>query len=286
MIKVCLSHDIDRICKSYQYITRCYRAFRKRDFKAMRLQFKSLATRNPYWGFDDMIAIEEKYKVRSTVFFLNETMKVNVFQPKSYKLAMGRYSITGTKIKNTICYLDKNGWEIGLHGSYNSYNDEELLKHERDLLVEIVGHEIIGVRQHYLNISDKTWSYQKQVGFKYDASFGYNNEVGFKNNRISPFSPFGDEFYVFPLPLMDICFMSLDDRWFRFEQLLDVCEKDNGFLVVNFHQNTFHNIDFPGFKDAYISIIEKCIERGSEFLTLAEAYHQVLRRNDQSLIKV
>lgn len=280
MLKVCLTHDIDRIYKSYQYITRLYRAISNNDTKAIWHQVQSLATKNPYWGFDSMIKIEENYNVRSTVFFLNETMRPNLLRPNSYKLTFGRYKISDKRIVNVMHYLDRNGWEIGLHGSYNSFKNEEMLRNERESLMEIVGHEICGIRQHYLNIGERTWEYQKKVGFVYDASFGFNNNIGFKDDKTMPFSPFGDYFYVFPLPLMDICFMSIDNKWMQFEQLLDVCERDNGYLVVNFHQNTFHGIDFPGFKEAYISIIERCIARGAEFLTLSEAYQQILNQDN------
>ena len=131
MLKVALTHDIDRTNKTYQYITHGLKSIAKADLSSLAYHIKSLFGTEPYWMIPDLIKIENKYNVKSTYFFLNESIKINPFKLNSYKLAMGRYKINDKKIVKIIQWLDENGWEIGLHGSYNSYNDINLLRKEK-----------------------------------------------------------------------------------------------------------------------------------------------------------
>jgi len=239
-------------------------------------QVKSLFDKDQYWTFDKFIEIEKSHNIRSTVFFLNESMKFNLLKLKTYKLALGRYSIYDKKIQDIIQWLDHNGWEIGVHGSYNSYLDKTMLYKEKKELEKVVGHQITGVRQHYLNLISDTWAFQNEVGFKYDSSWGYTNAVGFKEEKYVPFHPLNNAFSVFPLVLMDTCFMKTENKWNELERILDLCEKKDAVLVINFHQHVFNKYDFPGYKEAYIEIINRCKKRNACFYTLNELYNKML----------
>lgn len=290
MIHVCLTHDIDRIDKTYQYITKPLAALKAGKIGlAVKRAFSPLTIRRPYWGFDKIMQIEKKYGVRSTCFFLNESIKFNITKPNSWKLALGRYDIHDKRIVSIIRELDTNGWEIGVHGSYNSYNNYELLKHEKETLEKIVGHEVIGVRQHYLNFGENTWQIQQQAGFKYDSTWGPAIEIGFKANRVSPFFPIEDTQYCeIPLVIMDRPFAIADDRWHKFEQIVEEIDKHDAYLVINYHSNNFDHLDFPLYESDYIKMIESLLCRRSVFMTLGEAYRKITqmynekKRNENS----
>jgi len=270
MLKVALSHDIDRVDKSYQYLTKSLAHLYRLEGNGLLNQVKSFCTKKPYWTFDQFIKIEEYYGIRSTVFFLNESIKFDLFSFKSYKLALGRYKINDPKIIQIIRYLDENGWEIGVHGSYNSFKNSNLLSKEKLILEEIVGHPVIGVRQHYLNLDDTTWEIQDRIGFKYDSSWGFTKDIGFKDNRYSPFRPFNNQFKVIPMTLMDSCFMAKPDKWIEFERLLDECEEKEAIMVINFHQHVFSKYDFPGYREAYIELITRALKRDAKFYKLSQ----------------
>jgi len=93
MLKVALSHDIDRTKKTYQYLTKLIQAIYRADLRKIKGQLNSFRKGNPYWTFDEFIKIEESYGIRSTVFFLNESMKFNILKPGTFSLACGRYKI-------------------------------------------------------------------------------------------------------------------------------------------------------------------------------------------------
>ena len=277
MIRVCLTHDVDRVRKTYQYVTKTGRALLKGQIgRAWKMLKKGFGAQSPYWGFDTVIDIENTYGVKSTFFFLEESAKVKLLNPKSYKIALGRYHVNEPKVAEMMRYLDANGWEIGLHGSYYSYNNAALLKREKSAIEEVLGHEIIGIRQHYLNWDEQTWGCQKEAGFKYDSTWGYTRAIGYKEDKVAPFYPYeGTDFCEIPLVIMDSCFEDDKDRWERLEQIIAQAEKENGILVINFHTNNFDEVEFPAYKRNYVRLIETLKERGAEFMTMGEAYEKV-----------
>jgi peptidoglycan/xylan/chitin deacetylase (PgdA/CDA1 family) len=270
MIRIALSHDIDRTRKTYQFFTKPLRVLIKGRYKEFYLLFKTLFKKNNYWTFEDILNIETSYDVKSTFFFLNESIRFNILKPNSFILAKGRYNILDPKIVNLIKRLDKNGWEIGVHGSYNSFQNKTLLQKEKKVLEKILGHQVIGIRQHYLNLNKDTWDIQQSAGFLYDSSYGSTRSIGFINNKYLPFQPLGTEFTVFPQVIMDACFMANKNRWKELDKLLDICEKKNAILVINFHNHVFNENEFPNFRDAYIKLIAKGKERGAHFATLSD----------------
>ena len=270
MLKVALTHDVDRIVKTYQYITYPFKKLFKGDIKGFTYQLSSVFKKNPYWCFPQIISIENEYDVKSTFFFLNESIPFYLFNISNWKLSLGRYRFNDEKVVSIIKYLDQNGWEIGLHGSYNSFENHKLLISEKRLLESIIEHSIVGIRQHYLNLNDSSWRIQREVGFHYDTSFGHRNDIGYKEQKFLPFYPFRDDFTVFPLVIMDSCFMNIMNRKEELLHLIDITEKNNSILVINWHQRSFNENEFPGYKKAYCDIIEECNKRNAVFKTLKE----------------
>lgn len=272
---VFLSHDVDRIRKRLFHVI--YYFYKEKRIYHLYSKFMK---KEPYWNFDIIMELENKYRVKSTFFFLNESMKFNLFKPKDWKLVFGRYKIDDPKVVSKIRELSDGGWEAGVHGSYNSYQNVELLKKEKSKLEAIVGKKVYGIRQHYLNLEiPETWKKQREAGFVYDASFGLKNEVGFKDNLYYPFFPFEDSFSVFPLVIMDTYLMknSLDvnDAWEKCIQKIDLVEKKNGILSVSWHQRVFNEKEFPGYTHMYEKIIKECKKRNAWFGTGKEIYEWV-----------
>ena len=266
MCRVILSHDVDRVYKTYQYFTYMIKSIKNLDFHTGIYHLKTLfQEKNPYWNFDKIIEIENKYDVKSLFFFLNESIGFNLFDSSNWKLSLGRYSIYNREIIDIIKYLDENGWEIGVHGSYNSYMDKDLLFKEKKDLECIVNHKINGVRQHYLNLNENTWQIQNDCGFKYDLTFGYKNKVGFREDKIKPFHPLNNNFTAYPLGIMDIYFMQDENRWEKFYNILNQVEKKKAILVINWHQRVFNDDEFPKFIEAYEKIIIECKNRNFNF---------------------
>ncbi len=275
MLKVALTHDVDRTKKTYQYFTQFLKNIRTGNFSDALYHLTPQFKKEPYWNIYDIAALEDSYNLRSTFFMLDESIRYNIFKPKTFVLAVGRYNMFEPKIKEAILYLDSKGWEIGLHGSFLSYNNKELLGREKSRLESIIGHPVIGTRQHHLNMDETTWKIQEELGFKYDSTWGFNNNIGIKEGKIKPFYPNQTKFTVFPLTVMDVCFMRMKEkeRWNKFHQLLDIIEENDAIMVINFHHRVYNEKEYPGYKAAYIKIIETALKRNAEIGPLINFFH-------------
>ena len=278
MVTVCLTHDVDRVRKTYQYLTKTMKAIGKGYFvQAAKMVGRAFDAKSAYWGFDTVIDVEQRYGIKSTFFFLEESARIKWNSLSSYKIALGRYHVAEPKVAEMIRFLYANGWEIGLHGSYYSYNNPALLKQEKATLEAVVGHPVIGIRQHYLHLNELTWSYQQEAGFKYDSSWGYTDAIGYKQGKIQPFFPIeGTDFCEIPLTIMDSCFEEEKDRWEQLQKIIKQAEDKNAIIVINFHTNNFDEVEYPANKSNYIRLIEMLQEHGAKFMTMGEAYKHIL----------
>jgi len=271
---VCLTHDVDRVKKTYQYFTH---SIKRRSLKPFLTFFDE---KEPYWQFDTIMNLEKKHDVRSTFFFLNESQRFRLLSRSSWVESLGRYNIQSLAVKTIIRKLDAGGWEIALHGSINSFDNISLLGKEKFFLEAIVGHSIKGIRQHWLNLDiPKTWQMHKDLGLVYDTSFGKKYKVGFKNVICHPFRPFKDAFMVFPLAIMD---SFLFENPFepgraleKMKKIIKIAMNAGGLLTVLWHQSVFSEKDFPGYSKFYEILIEECITRNAWFGTCSEVYDHI-----------
>jgi peptidoglycan/xylan/chitin deacetylase (PgdA/CDA1 family) len=268
---VCLSHDVDRIKKSFQFFTHFFKCIKNGDLESATYQLKSLFKKSHYWNFQKIMDIEKKLGLRSSFFFLNETYPFNPFKIASWRLSLGYYNLLDPHLGKVIRDLDDQGWEVGLHGSYLSYKDLELLRKEKGDLEGIIGHAVMGVRQHYLNLDRHTWKKQATAGFFYDASFGFTDNIGFKEDRYYPFSPIPNRaFKVVPLALMDSCVMKNTNAFVEAVKVINLAAEKRACLVLNWHQRVFNEKEFPGYLSMYLRLIGECRKRNARFLTIGE----------------
>jgi peptidoglycan/xylan/chitin deacetylase (PgdA/CDA1 family) len=281
-LTVCLTHDVDRVKKTYQYFSKPFQSLLKMNFNLFFKQLLSIFKKNPYWCFDKIITIEKKYNIKSTFYFLDESISFNLFNYDTWKLSLGRYKLDDKNIIKIIKKLDTEGFEIGLHGSYNSFKDINLLKNEKKKLENILNKKIIGIRQHYLNLDKDTWKLQAQAGFKYDSSFGHLRKIGFKENKFHPFRPFKDYFTVFPLVIMDANLFQNDQSITSIlkecNKIIDIAIEKNAILVINWHQRVFNEQEFPKFKEIYEKLILKLKSKNANFQKLEKVYYDLNKK--------
>jgi len=62
VLQVALSHDIDRVHKTYQYLTRAFRSCMRMRFGAALKEILSVKeSRSVYWNFEDIMETEDKH---------------------------------------------------------------------------------------------------------------------------------------------------------------------------------------------------------------------------------
>ncbi|MFC7045392.1 polysaccharide deacetylase family protein [Halobacteriaceae archaeon GCM10025711] len=261
-----LTHDVDRPYKTYQSV---YDAVRERSPGRL---LELLSDENPYWQFEEIMDLERDLGVRSAFYFLNEQHLLfdrpirDWFSPRHWIEHLGRYDVTAPEIVDVIETLDAGGWEVGLHGSYHTPDDRDRLREEKATLESILGHPVLGGRQHYLNLSvPRTWEHHSAIGLRYDASAGSSTEYGFQHGYGFK-RPFDDEFVVFPLTMMEVAVMQDGDLSAAEDAVEDVLREaadNDAVMTALWHPRYFDDGEFPGYRSLYRFLVERATEMGA-----------------------
>ena len=152
------------------------------------------------------------------------------------------------------------GNEIGLHGSFDSWKDEQALKKEINRLRGLGIRSIRGVRNHYLQYDfQETPKAQKNCDVSYDSTIGFNYTNGFRAGTCFPYQV-GDVWEL-PFQLMDTALRSESDSWnVRTDTALSIVDevrRVGGVAVVNWHSQFMNEDCFP----ENIRLLEKIVER-------------------------
>ncbi|ELY66254.1 polysaccharide deacetylase family protein [Natronococcus jeotgali] len=282
---LCLTHDVDRVFKTYQAP---YYAVRERDPSHLR---SLVADERPYWQFEAVMALEDDLGVRSSWYVLNERSLLERsprewLRPESWTLYAGRYDPTDPELVDAVRALERGGWEVGLHGSYDSADDRERLCYEKRVLEDVLGEPIVGGRQHYLNlVGRRTWEHHRAIGLRYDASYGSSTNYGF-DGRYDVLRPFDDAFVVFPLTLMERALVpsapSLEWAWRECRRLLEEAHEHDAVMTVLWHPRYFNEDEFPGYRTLYERLIREAKAMGAWIGPCGECYDLLERRREAS----
>ena len=180
-----LTHDVDAVGKtlairSKQAIFSLYNG-------RLKAAVKFLFSNGNYWQFDKITNLEERYGYRSLWNFYGarggffRSLKKHIFDPA--------YNIGESRLKKQIRKLADNGHKIGLHPSFDAWQDSNKMILEKENIEKSLGHKIIAVRQHWLRFSfSRTWKSQKLAGLKHDFTLGFNDRQGFRNSTALSFN--------------------------------------------------------------------------------------------------
>jgi peptidoglycan/xylan/chitin deacetylase (PgdA/CDA1 family) len=264
---VCLTHDVDRPTKTPLHAL--YYALADRDVGHLRAMSERV---NPYWQFESIMDLEDDLGVRSAFYFLSEPSLRErslgqLLDRASLVQLIGRYDVRDPAIAEVVERLDEGGWEVGLHGSFDTPRDRERLLIEKSRLESVLDHDVLGGRQHYLRLATpETWRHHRAIGLRYDASLGSPTTAGFQDGYDLLF-PFDDAFAVFPLTLMDQQLPDPDqsfwDAWAVCESLFDTAAANDAVMTVLVHPRYFSERDFPGYTRLYRRLIVRARERGA-----------------------
>ncbi|MFW6025193.1 MAG: polysaccharide deacetylase family protein [Candidatus Woesearchaeota archaeon] len=262
---VLLSHDIDKIEPTNIEII-------SRLIKQRKLISKN-PKRNPYWTFNKILNIEKKYGVKSTWFF---------------KSSGKSYNINDKNLKVVINKIIKKGNEIGLHADFESFNNLNNLKKEKNLLENSIGNKVFGVRNHYLLFDvNKTWDIQEKCGFKYDSTYGYANEIGYRNGDCFSFNAYSLEqkkeldLIVLPLTIMDCTLLNymnlnIEESFNKVKELIDIVKNKKGIIVINWHNDYFSDILHKNAGDLYDKILSY-VRKKQGFMPTMNKYYKMMK---------
>jgi len=252
-----LTHDVDevRLWKSWKQVLRVSLGdiVKRKDIKlafsrvAEYFLIKQGKIKDPYDTFDWLMNKSEAVGVKSRFYFMSGGVT-------KYD---NRYDIK--EQKELIKHIKSRGHIIGIHPSYNAYNDFEQFKREKELLEKVCGCTIKEGREHYLRFEvPATWQIWEDNGMTVDSTCGYADMEGFRCGT-------GDEFSVFnvltreKLKLKERPLIYMDDNRLKGSRITDKnilihninnlikqTKKYNSLCTILFHQSIFalENINY------------------------------------------
>lgn len=201
------------------------------------------------YTFDWYMDVCEKAGVKATFYFI----------PTSIEKQNGCYELKDKKIQNLIKYIDSRGYEIGVHGSYQTYQDKEKAKLQKNMLDGTlssldISQKVVGNRQHYLRWdSSQTPEVLEYAGFEYDTTGAYADRPGFRYGVCYEFSMFDvlnrkklklkqRPLIVMECTIIDNMYMGLGYSEKALEVMQDLkqkCLKYNGNFSLLWHNSHF-----------------------------------------------
>ncbi len=273
---LCLTHDVDRVRKqAYHYAWYGLSGGTSSAATQLRSLGQRLLRGEPYWNFDRIMAAEDRLGVRSTVLFLHETAKGR--GPKFW----GRYDLTSPSLQEAARTLDRGGWEVGLHGSYHSFSDIDLLRNEKDLLEDILGKAVRATRQHHLNLTEPdTWRIQREIGLEVDSTVGSSTRTWRPEDGVLPYYIEPGGVLELPITIMDT--LGLRDPVVRrgIEETVDGFAAAGGLIVLDWHQRTWSPHEYTDAVQTYESIVRRAKDDGAWIATMGEVADRWAARDD------
>lgn len=283
----CLTHDIDVVTKwslgkiKDELVNKIWTPLIENSNKwnvlkrFARVLLSILRLENRYWNFDYIIELERKFNFKSTFYFSTVKDTNNGLE----------YDVTDNRIIKMMKNIIKRGWEIGLHGSYYSYNNLKILRAEKSKLENLINTLVIGTRQHILRFQTPlTWYIQQSTGLLYDCTYGYADHEGFRSGIAFPYYPFDPEKNT-RLNILEIPLTVMDGTLSGYRQLKSESAKselfdlihnirtNNGIGCFLWHNKYFDNLDYPGYDQLYIDILQ-LLNKQNAFVTSGKEIYQ------------
>jgi len=286
---VLLSHDVDRWRK------RTVRQLAKELVRSARAPWRLGSVARAFcWGpdpwsdLDGIADLEQRRGMRSTFFVLPgrpDRVLDGVRVVNSYNAAP-------QVVMETLHRLAARGWEVGLHGSFESFSSAERLTAERRDVKALAGEAVCGCRQHFLRFERPiTWRSQVEAGLTYDATLGYHDVDGYRAGFSFPFHPFdGEELPLLALPLvvMDGALherqgLSSETAWHRLGRYLERTAADGAMLGLLWHNTHLCDLDAPGYRGVYERALDWTRDHGGWGASARDIAEWWLRRAEVAL---
>ena len=267
-----LTHDVDRV-DYYHWRETIYRfmqllGLKKAHYPKKRLVkaafhavlptlFPSLKN-DPWWNFESLRKQERELEFSSVWYFLNRDGS-----PHDAK-----YGFMEKRIQTLIDSLQKEGCEIGLHGSIKTATSHVGMAKAYSQLQRVCEFKIQGARQHFLKSKyPQTLKIQQDAGLKYDTTMGFAEHEGFRNSYCYPFKPFDHEndamldIWEFPLVMMDTTLfgyrqLSYPEMLETTQNLMKEIARFGGLFVLLWHNCNFDEYEYPEITNLYSRLLQ------------------------------
>jgi hypothetical protein len=284
---VCLTHDVDEISKSrlsrlkfvWDHLTHPEIGHRHTPiWERTRFVLTTLFShQDPYWTFPTYTELERQLGFTASYYF-----------QAGGRNGRRHYNLSEPRVRHFITDLLEVGFEVGLHGTYISAFDESKFLQEKAALAAVIHKEPEGHRQHYLRLDYlTTLSIYEQAKLRYDATLGYAEHEGYRNQFSYPYYPYNHQadrpyhFLELPTVIMDATLggyrkLSAAQAWQVIETWLERTLARRGCITLLWH-NPWDGV-LPGYFDLYPRILAWIYDHGGAGLAGRDVLRQWVAR--------
>jgi hypothetical protein len=266
---ICLSHDVDLVSEAVTP-RQALRSMRlsvlgsgavrlaRPPVRAVRAVAHGISRTPSAEALERCVELEHAHGVTATYFFTvypgSEGHRYDCTYDFDDPCLFGGERLTVAEVVQTI---DREGFEVGLHGSYNSALIKERQAHEKHALELATGLAVTSVRQHFLHWDARTTPrIQSRAGLSADSTLGFNRNIGLRAGTSLPFRWFDvqrdEALDLVELPMLvgdvallraDALELGLELAWKTLEAVIDRIASVGGVATLVFHPNNLEESD-------------------------------------------
>lgn len=238
-LKITLTHDVDEPF-AHRSLKSLLGGIMRGETKTAWHNFTHALEQNSYYTFPWIVSQEAKLPFADKIYFMRMPLQP-CQQDKPY------VSYQSKDMRALVALLKKNKVQIGLHASYFSGENPQIIGREKIELETAIQQSITTNRYHFLRtclVDDM--SYLADAGIKDDYTLAFADQVGFRLGTcrpvafISPKTLKTSNLTLHPLTMMDATLfrymqLSLDDAFKQACRLIETVRQYGGELVLLWH---------------------------------------------------
>jgi hypothetical protein len=290
------THDVD-----YPQVVRWLEPLRvtRRAGTRMRAAAGVLTGRLHHWHFDSWTADESELGMRSAFFFVAR-------QGSLLQFARGTpdpfYDVGSPRFRLLLRELVARGFEVGLQASYGAWERPGQLAHEKAVLEEAAGVDVVGGRHHYWRLNpdqpDETLLAHEEAGLQYDCSLAFERLAGWRRGLSWPFHPFHRRLRR-PVETLQLPTAWMDDQVFGhaghndvsgseardslLTKIVEGAARTRGVLVTDIHEYVYDEQLFPGWRSTYERVWHALASRSDVWIAPPAEVTRHWNRHERSL---
>lgn len=230
-------------------------------FHKLKLKTKVLFNKekDPYDTFDWLMDLSEQISVKSYFFFMGRgKTKFDNY-----------YKTTDDFIQKLVKKIKKRGHFIGMHPTYDAYNNRSQMKREKEELEINLKTTIEFGREHYLRFEvPTTWQIWEDNNMKWDSTLSFADKEGFRCGVCYEFSVFNIltreklKLKEKPLIVMEGSFSTYQRNIEpskmeeKIKRLVETVKKYEGTFIFLWHNSSFNVGEWKKFESMYKNILQ------------------------------
>jgi hypothetical protein len=269
-----MTHDVDAVAKTLPIrikqgafnLVNALRALAKGDLSAALARsgqaWRFLFGREDWWTLDTLLNLEKRSHLHGRYHFYADLRRKT---PKRWLFDPG-YDVGSLKIRAFMRRLVDSGAEIGLHPSFDSWQEATSISQQKTNLEAAAGHPCTVCRQHWLRFSwRKTWAAQEGAGIGEDTTLMFNDRPGLRNASAVAWHPWQTELgathqlIALPTVIMDSHFydyqpMTPEARREAMAHWVSECRMVFGQVAILWHPHTL-TADY-GWRQGFVELLD------------------------------